>query len=181
MAYVPEPATIKISRSMMRHLEAIGSVRNIFIAWVISCNNRNGVLHALYVMKTLLEDDFKFAVNQTFELEVFVVPSTDADIEKVEASLPRTFKFDDRYVKLKKVGRLELMVPEEDVLHLKNAKWFPSIYEDFNNREVADQEGYPRGYSDSTEPMEVHRNPHLSETTMNLLGIASMRGTLKDC
>ena len=140
MAYVPEPATVKISRSMMQHLEAIGSVSNIFIARVISCNNRNGVFHALHVMKTLLEDDFKFAVNQTFELEVFVVPSTAAAIETLEASLPRTFKFDDRYVKLKKVGRLELMYPEEDVLYLKDVKYFPSTYKNLNNREEADRQ-----------------------------------------
>src|SRR3954471_2288948 len=127
----------------------------------------------LHIAKTLLRREFESVLNDAYEAQVFVRATSTADNDVLESASAKekAFSLAHAVVKIYKIVELNLVPWKEDKLLNMPLCTYPQEYDHLSVDRMR-QLSYPTGFSCQGDPIEKWKNPHLSETTMNILGVS---------
>jgi hypothetical protein len=171
MSYITKACRPSVTRHVLSQLaENVGHVSGLYMFWLLSTRNVDAIFKVLHVVKTMLTREFKYVVNQSSKIKVFIRASWIADNAILEAVVSKLFQFDFCTVRVLKIHELNLKTISKDRLLSSPIRSFPASYDQLLPSRMA-MHGYPSGYSSQGDNIEKFQNPSMSSTTMSLLGI----------
>ena len=161
---VEETRNPALSRFVMQYLGLQpGQVHGVMLVCVHMLSRQETIFHALQTVKNLVTGPITYIVNSTQRAQLVVKCSNQWDADTLDCSRG-IFRFADKFIKFVKLESVALLPLQEDEI------FQASIQEYRASAEGIDVLNYPRGYNTAMEEMDLHLNPTLSASTMDILG-----------
>lgn len=172
--YISQHRKPQVTQHVLARLgERTGPVNGLFLFRLLGSTGTEGIFTVLHIAKTLLRREFEFVLNDAYEAQVFVRATSTADNDVLESASAKekAFSLAHAVVKIYKIVELNLVPRKEDKLLNMPLCTYPQEYDHLSVDRMR-QLSYPTGFSCQGDPIEKWKNPHLSETTMNILGVS---------
>ena len=143
-----------------------GPVNDVYMVAATACHHPDGIFKAMHTVVSVLKKPVTFAINGSQEAQLFIRCTDTHEAEAMDAARV-AFKFDHNYIRFYKLVAISRLPAQEDSASIELHKTFAAFHEHMNSLFT----GYPRGYSDFGDDLELIKNPALSATAMKILGV----------